>query len=119
MQLKIKSLKVNIRKRNLMLTFVAIGLSLWAFSFSLTASVSSQLGILVYRGFTSIDTNIVSLVSSCMSVTFLIKSGVSLTYDGRFCAYGCKHWSTNLFKLLVWELTELTTGLAGFLAYEF
>ena len=34
------------------------------------------------RDFTSIDTNIVSVVFFCMSLTFLTKSGVSLTYDG-------------------------------------
>ena len=91
MLLKMKLLRVNIRKkRNLIITFVAIGLSACSLSFSLTTSIPSSLGIMVYRNFISIDTNIVSPVCSCMSLTFLIKSGVSLTYEGRFCARGCK-----------------------------
>ena len=89
MLLKMKLLRVNIRKRGLIVTFAAIGFSLWAFSFSLTASVPSWLLILVYRDFTSIDTNIVFFMSSCMSVAFLIKSGGSLMYDGMLCANGC------------------------------
>ena len=53
-------LRINIRKRNLIMTFVAIGLSLRKISIS----------------FTFIDTNILSFVSSYLSLTFLIKSGV-------------------------------------------
>ena len=89
MLLKMKLLRVNIRKRGLIVTFAAIGFSLWAFSFSLTASVPSWLLILVYKDFTSIDTNIVFFMSSCMSVAFLIKSGGFLMYDGMLCANGC------------------------------
>ena len=91
MLLKMTLLRVSIRKRNLTITsFVAIGLWVWAFGFSLTSSIFSWLKILVYRDFTFIDTNIVSLVSSCMSFTFLIKCRVSLIYDGWFFTCGCK-----------------------------
>ena len=85
---EMKWLRVNIRIRNLI-----IGLPVWAFSFNcflLTASLPSWLEVLVYEHFTTISTNIVSHVSSCMSLTFLLKSEVSLTYDGRFCTCGCK-----------------------------
>ena len=85
MLLKTELLSVNPRKRNLIITFVAIGLSVWTFSFSLTDSTSSWLGILLYREFTFIDTNIVFLLSSCTPLTFLIKYGPSLTYNGMFC----------------------------------
>lgn len=69
MLLKRKSLRINIWKRDLIITFVAIGLSLGAISFPLTASVSSWLRILVYKDFIFINTSIVSFASSRMFLT--------------------------------------------------
>ena len=90
MLLKMKLFRVNIRKRNFVTTFYAIGLSIWAFGFSLITSILTWLENLVYKHSTSIDTNIVFPVSSYKSLTFLTKSVVSLTWDGMFCTCGCK-----------------------------
>lgn len=79
---KMKSLRVNNWKRKLIITFVTIGLSASGYSFSFTVSIPPWLVILVYKDFTSLDTDIVSLVSPCTSLIFLGKSGV---YEGRFC----------------------------------
>ena len=76
MLLKRKSLRINIWKRDLIITFIAIGLSLVAISFPFTASMSSWLRILVYKDFIFINTGIVSFASSRMFLTLLIKSGV-------------------------------------------
>ena len=64
-----KLLRINISNRSFIITFVAIGFSLSAFSFSLTTT-PSWIGILVYKDFTFIDTNIVSFASSCMFLSF-------------------------------------------------
>ena len=83
MLLKIKLPRQYIRKRNLIITFVAVGLPLRAFSFSLTASVAPWLGILAYKDVISIKTNIVSLVSSCLSHFFeKIWSDAQLYFGG-------------------------------------
>ena len=70
MPFKMKLLRVNISKRKLIIIFVATGLSIWVFSISLTAPVSSCLRILAYRDLKSIDTNILSYASSGMFLTF-------------------------------------------------
>lgn len=49
-----------------------------------------------------------------MSDIILMKSEVSVMYDGSFCTCGCKEWSLNLDKLLVSELMESSAGLPGF-----
>ena len=51
-----------------------------------------------------------------MTSTFLIKSVVSLTLDLSFFTSGFKYYSTNSEILLVWQLTEIITGLPGLLA---
>ena len=56
-------IRINIRKKRLVLTFVVVGSSDQAFCISATATMPSLLGILEYRDFTSIVTiTVLSLV---------------------------------------------------------
>ena len=73
-----KLFNVNIRNRNLIVTFVAIGFLGTEFKASFAASIHSWFGILVYKDFTSEVTRNVSSVMFSTPLILLIKSAVSM-----------------------------------------
>ena len=54
---------------------------------------------------------IVSLFTSFVSLMLLIKSEVSLIYEGNDLARGWRKWSTNY----LYNIRQLTSGLTGML----
>ena len=79
-----------------------------------TALIHSLFGIFVYRERTSIVTKI--LFSGILSklLIFRIKSLEILTYDLSSFTCGCNRWSTYFDIFVVWQSTEVTTGLLRF-----
>ena len=112
MELKTKLFKVSIKLRNVMITFVATVLLCW-----LSWATLLYLQFLVYL--CTVTSHQVLQVSNHFrmfftSSNFWRKSVVSLTYEGIFVAIGWR-WKSTYFKIvLVWQFTELTTGLPGF-----
>ena len=72
-----KLFNVNIRNRNLIITFFAIGFLGTEFEASFAASRPLWFGILVYKDFTYKVTRIVSSVMFSTALILLIKSAVS------------------------------------------
>ena len=75
----------------------------------MTACLPSSCGILVYNDETSIDARIQSFGKGVLSMR-LMKSVVSLTYEGSPFIRGCSHLSTNCDKLSVTLPTLDTMG---------
>ena len=75
----------------------------------MTACLPSSCGILVYNDETSIDARIQSFGKGVLSMR-LMKSVVSLTYEGSHFIRGCSRLSTNCDKLSVTLPTLDTMG---------
>ena len=75
----------------------------------MTACLPSSCGTLVYNDETSIDARIQSFGKGVLSMR-LMKSVVSLTYEGSPFIRGCSHLSTNCDKLSVALPTLDTMG---------
>ena len=82
-------LNVIIRNRNLII-FVGIGFLGTEFKGSFAALIPSWFGILVNKDFTSKVTRNWSSVMFCTPLVLLIKSVVSLIYDGSASACGLR-----------------------------
>ena len=82
LQLNIKLLKVRINDRKVIITVVAIVFRGKLSNFVFTALIPSEFAIFIYKDFTSSDARYA--LSRTISVAFglLMKSLVSITYDG-------------------------------------
>ena len=103
MELNIELFNVNINFKKFMITF------LWRFfrfGVASTALIPSNFGTLVWSEQTSCGT--LSIVD-----TFLMKLVESLTRDYNFWTCSCKWWWTYCKIFVVWQVTELMTGLLG------
>ena len=85
-----KLFNINIRNRNLIITFVAIGFLGTEFKASFAALIHSWFGIFAYKDFTSKVTRNVFSAMFSVSLILLMKSAVSLTQDGSASACGLR-----------------------------
>ena len=79
-----------------------------------TAMIPSLFGMFVCKGWASIVTRMLFSETLSKLLIFRLKFVELLTYDLSSFTCGCNTWSIYFNIFVVWQTTEVVTGLPGF-----